>query len=1096
TYTYAEQVKYTAGPGNVTFNIPIPKKLPYLTNGPSDVPMLNVTVYVGGTKIGEKVVKVYPVIEVSPITTTVVDPVTGEGVNIKVYGYGYSKDTELKPVLNGYKVDATGTALHDGSVEITFNLKDDTTGKGIPRGVYNVNLTADGATGSFLNETKTAKLEVKPVVVVTPNEGHGKDTEEVTITGYGFSANANITRVEFVNTNFTNVVYSFPVGETTDEYGFFEKTISFGRNMSAGLYILRTYEAPVTKTLSEPKTIQPGTKDTVAIPTDSVEAKLRTKANATAEFYVEGGWEYVPERTAISYTVGETLRITFTHNGYNYMITAMRVNAIDPASEVMFALYNVTGPIPVQMANVTKTPSWNDTFNAYVAEVSFNITDWGPGKWDIVDGPSEYKAVFYSYATYIMLELQVQKFVINYANLTLKYTNVDTGVTRTWFYLYNKTAGVNNFTRVDTVIEAVTPKFTDADIEWSLSFKWNAMDYSATLELTGKPLKEIMDEFRAVPYLVRPLLEIVSPVGVIRPGDNVTIAAYGYGPGAEWGYPGKNSLTVTFDDVVLLGEFPLGKDGNATFSVTIPKDATFGAHYIWGRDLWGYEYSLAVIIGAKAYWAKIVAGVVVPEYEVSAGYGDKRLEVCPCPEIVVGKSYCDVCVVYAGDCDYLGDYVEVVVTGLVPGERVTVYVAGKNVISGIADSSGLFKGVFVVPTLPEGDYSITVVASISGYIVPMWFNGTHFIDQFISVKPKILLLALEGNYAPVLVGSGIVRVIGTGFTPGVSITGVLINGTDALMSVTTNVLRWSADSNGVLKSDVTDVLGLWIPMLQPGKYAVSLTYIKGVESSKTLAGYVFVVNNLSYVVTADDISDVKNAVNNAADRLSEKLDTVSKAVGDVKTAVSDVLTKLGNLADKTDLDSAVERILDETRTLWAGVATKSDVNTLLTAIRDVEKAVEDVKTAVGKIQLTVDLSPVLNAVNNVRSLVEGLSGKLDTVSSKVDAVSGKVDALSGRLGDVVSAINNVGGKVDTVSSKVDAVSGRVDALSGKVDTVSSKVDTVSGKVDATSSRAAEAAGTASTALYLGVITLIFALLATVFALLAYMTVKKSIAAPK
>ncbi|MEM1629049.1 MAG: hypothetical protein QW551_07260, partial [Desulfurococcaceae archaeon] len=101
--------------------------------------------------------------------------------------------------------------------------------------------------------------------------------------------------------------YSFPVGETTDEYGFFEKTISFGRNMSAGLYILRTYEAPVTKTLSEPKTITPGTKDTVAIPTDRVEAELRTKANATAEFYVEGGWEYVPERTAISYTVGETL---------------------------------------------------------------------------------------------------------------------------------------------------------------------------------------------------------------------------------------------------------------------------------------------------------------------------------------------------------------------------------------------------------------------------------------------------------------------------------------------------------------------------------------------------------------------------------------------------------------------------------------------------------------------------------------------------------------------------------------------------------------------------------------------------------------------
>ncbi|MEM4757126.1 MAG: hypothetical protein QW254_03710, partial [Desulfurococcaceae archaeon] len=78
TYTYAEQVKYTAGPGNVTFNIPIPKKLPYLTNKSGDQPALNVTVYVGGTKIGEKVVKVYPVIEVSPTTTTVVDPVTGE----------------------------------------------------------------------------------------------------------------------------------------------------------------------------------------------------------------------------------------------------------------------------------------------------------------------------------------------------------------------------------------------------------------------------------------------------------------------------------------------------------------------------------------------------------------------------------------------------------------------------------------------------------------------------------------------------------------------------------------------------------------------------------------------------------------------------------------------------------------------------------------------------------------------------------------------------------------------------------------------------------------------------------------------------------
>jgi len=636
-----------------------------------------------------------------------------------------------------------------------------------------------------------------------------------------------------------------------------------------------------------------------------------------------------------------------------------------------------------------------------------------------------------------------------------------------------------------TKIVLFNTNFTNVAYSFPVNTSVNANGYLATLNLTNFfrtnktaglyiPIVYLSDNtsytFRNTYHLVRPILCYVIngtvgcdiPAPILLPGQSATIVAYGYGPGSGWGYP-VNTLYVSFDKTVWLTNVTLDKDGNATFKITIPGNATFGAHYIWGIDRWDYEYSLAVIVGGKAYWVGLrgLDKSQLSTTQVTAGYPvngvSTVITACPCGQNITGYGYCAECVVYGGGCDYIGDYIRVVVTGLNPNESFTVYFGNILVNSSKADSNGYGVVEFVVPTLPEGNYTITVVGEQSGSISVPWFYNPAIFNA--TIVPKILALSLSGDYLPVIVGSGIVRILGTGFTPGVAFAGLLVNGTDALLAVTTNVFRWTADSSGVLTGYAGTTPAVWIPMMHPGKYELTLAYIKGTQTYESMPTYVYVVNNISRLVTIDNF-------NAAVNTLTQMLNSISTQINGVSSAITTLDGKVTSVSSK--LDNAL-----------------NSINTVSSKVDTVSSKVDSVASSVNTVSSKVDSA--LSKLDSIASAINSIN--LNAVTSQLNTISSKIDNLA-------TAVSNVGSKVDSVSSKIDTststLSGKIDSVASSVNTVSSKVDGVSSKVDTVSGKVDTAISTANNAFYVGLVAVIFALLATVFALLAYLTVRRSI----
>jgi uncharacterized protein YoxC len=617
-------------------------------------------------------------------------------------------------------------------------------------------------------------------------------------------------------------------------------------------------------------------------------------------------------------------------------------------------------------------------------------------------------------------------------------------------------AGVNftntNFTNVYYYFDFTTlstPVPTDGVGHWTFNNLSQVFLTNMTAGLYTLSVTESQNTTLPFPntyYLVRPIL-IVEPTAAV-PGATLTITAYGYGPGAAWGYSDKNTLTVSLDRTIILTTVTLGKDGNLTFTVTLPSsNIPFGAHYIWGRDAWGYEYSAAITIGSKGYYEIInpLTGIPKTLPNAYAGYNNATLIVCPCGQYT-GLKFCDQCAVYNGGCDYLGDQVSVSLNALNPGETVTIYFGSIPIATATADSSGSASATFVVPTVPQGAYMITATGPSFGTLTLSFYNTTAFLDNTpVNVVPKLLLLDLNENISPVLVGPGIVRVIGTGFTPGVSILSVLFNETDAVMALTTNVARWTANANGVLVSPFTSVLGLYVPVLEPGAYAVSFAYAIGTTTYQTDPGYVYVINNLTKLVTTMDL-------NNAVSTITNNLNSVATSLGNQISSVSSQLTTLQN-----NLNAAVQ--------------------SLNSAISNVGSAVSSLQNTVNSVSASV--IALGNQLNSLASDVNALSTKLDTITSAVNALGSKVDAAS-------TAAQNA-------ASSASAAASAVNALSSKVDSAASAANNALSAANSAKEAAADASSKAADALYVSVITLVLVLVAIAITYMVYGTFKKSLA---
>ncbi len=1129
TVTWASVSRYASVPGVYDTILTLPESLPSATDANGDGLIdLYVILEIWGTPADFKEIAVYPKTVVTPPSTTIVDP-TGTPLTVTVKFLGYVPGDTVAtlrfegPLTGNFPITPSVTIGTDGTGSTTVNLLT-LTGFGLPRGTYKV---LGIGVSTDITEAKKGSLEIRPQVVLTPREGHGRcdatvcELTAITITGYGFAPNIRILKIDLWNINFTNVRYTFSMPTTfktdpyafkTDPYGYFTVTNlrpyiggGKGTNMTAGLYIPIVYEAPLPVTLTNTSTIDLKKVGTVTITESAVLTALGTRASVRVTSYVDGKLDYEISATNMTYVKTEVLRIDIPYAGKLYRLAASLSDG-----NVLFALYNITTIPYVLMFQTTVAPTPDPAIGANVAHLSFNITPTAyVGTPPPAPGAYKFWATFYDYPNQLLLTLREYTLVITKANATLTYTNRDTGTTVSRYYEYPK-----NMSVVDYTVRIPTLTFTDADIRWTVSWSYNAMTKVATLTLTAEPLTGPSFEFRNVYYIVRPLLIVVAPPGILYPGDTVTMAAYGYAPGARWAHipPGydDNYLDVYWEKIVKLGTFKLGKDGNLTFKVTLPTDATFGVHYIWGVDRWGYEYTLAIVIGAKAYW---YTGKVTPE--VFAGIDGKRVEVCPCPESVgvKGLKYCAQCATYTPKCDYLGDVVKVVIYGLSPGEILRVYFGGILVRTVRANAS-TEEISFVVPTLPEGTYTITAVGTASGSItVDKFFNTTKLITASPRIVPKLLILDLNRNVIPVIVGSGFVRVVGTGFPVGASIYAVLFNGTDAAYTLNAHVTRWVVDSSGKLTSPFTKVLGIYVPVVEPGAYAVSLVYaLPDGTTKEAVAGYVYVVNNLSILATTKDIAKVEAT-------LAAKIDAVSTAVGGLLTAISSkidaAVTEL-----RSRIDAATTTITSKIDSSTATITSKVDaavgtitsrIDTLATSIEDVKKAVADLSKA---------LTTVSSDVKALGTKVDAVSGKVDAVSSKVDALRGVVDAVSGtlktvadKLSTVETALNAV--KSDVAAAKSDVASVKADVATLKTDVTALKTDVTGLKTDISTVRSdvsaaktdistlktdvtglKEISGKVDAASMATYIATIFALLAFIMATVAYLTLRKSVATPR
>ncbi len=995
---------------------------------------------------------------IAPVLTVNVTKVpdvteTGTPVAINITGYGFDDGAVISaiefkgPIDVNYSVSATADSSGVFSVAIT--LLNVTNGYGLPRGAYEIYAIS---TTTYGYEQKPAMLTIVPQILISPTSGHGRcdsqvcELKSITITGYGFDAKSNITKVTFFNTNFS-IPYTFEITSVqTNEYGYFvmtgeQLTQHNVYNMTAGLYNITLVERPATQTFETTATITYNAYNKLEIPPSITEPVLGTPANVTALYYIAGQWTYKTYTTRQSYTKTEVLRIDFVENGHTYELDANLIfNATTgKAIGIQFALYNMsTTPPTTLFTYVNTSPAYDSKIGAYYADIYFNVSPtvkYSP----ILNATYMYHARFYNYTNMIYLVLEKYVFETSYANLTLYYNNTATKKLLKWFFVYNASnPSASNFTYSNGKLTA-SVKFVDANIEFQVDFSSVPAERTAVLKLIATPLTTRTFGFNNVYYIVRPLLVLLAP-SVVMPGSTLTLAAYGYGPA-------PNKLTVTLDKKIVLATVTLGKDGNATFTVDLPKYVTFGAHYLWGRDSYGYEYSLAIIVGSKAYWIKLpIPNVVVDTTTntVTAGYENKTLVVCPYPVKYAGVSFVHK-VVYGGKCDYLGDKIEVVVAGLSPGDHITVYFGNIEVATAVANSSGVAVAIFTVPTVPEGSYTIKVVTPY-GTLEPQFFNGTTFMTVTANVVPKILLTALDNTSAlPILVGPGLVRIIGTGFPAGVGFEGILINGTDAISTFAANVRLWTTDQHGVLTSTLANsVPAVYMPVLEPGAYKISLVYRVGSTLKVSEAGTVYVINNVSILLTKTALTSVATKLEKSISDLSASLSAVEKSI---LSAISSVGTTISNsisnnvVAAISKLDNKLSTILS---TVSALSTIKSDIETIKSVASSLSNTAASLQTTVSKLATTV--SSVNSKIASLASTVSSISNAISTLSQNVNTLSSKVDDLSKAVGDVKTSLSSLATSVSDVKSSLSTISKSISSLASDISSVKASIESVKSDV--------------------------------------------------
>ncbi|MEM5823044.1 MAG: hypothetical protein QXH34_08285, partial [Ignisphaera sp.] len=493
---WSERSLHALSPGEYEVLVPLPEKLPGArdTNPPIGLVDLVVEVWAIGQRQDHRNISVGPKIVVTPPVSTIVDPY-GNPSSVTVNFYGFVPGTTINNLIFVNKVSQEPydyviedvTIGGDASGSITIPLYDlEKEFLGLPKGEYYVRCSA---TGTNIDYLRPGSLRIVPQVVISPTESHGRcepdgvcETTDLTIKGYGFDAGLSIVSLKLLNINFTNVYYNVPVQAQVDDRGnFVAYTNEFKTNMTAGLYIPEVKLAPAPQDFVNDTIIDLNARGWVAITPGATEPALGVKVLINATSYVKGTLGYIPKYTTESFTLTEVLKINIPIGNKLYQLAANR----EADGTVRFVLYNLTTIPPIVLSSAEiplAQQTLNTTLGAYVANVSFNIAQ-APMYPNAPPSPGAYGywASFYTYPNKIVLLLREYGLDVEAANLTIVYRR-DT-VIKSYYYVYPQNMTVTGF----TISIPAAISLTDANIDWSINWQYNAINGMATITARATP---------------------------------------------------------------------------------------------------------------------------------------------------------------------------------------------------------------------------------------------------------------------------------------------------------------------------------------------------------------------------------------------------------------------------------------------------------------------------------------------------------------------------------------------------------------------------------------------------------------------------------
>ncbi|MEM1767578.1 MAG: hypothetical protein QXD86_06530, partial [Candidatus Bathyarchaeia archaeon] len=386
----------------------------------------------------------------------------------------------------------------------------------------------------------------------------------------------------------------------------------------------------------------------------------------------------------------------------------------------------------------------------------------------------------------------------------------------------------------------------------------------------------------------------------------------------------------------------------------------------------------------------------------------------------------------------LGTTVTITGTTFTPNSKVNItitglpYLTGKTVFLAVnvpTDASGAFTYSFVFPTAPKGSYTMTITDA----------KGVTQTVTF-TVVPGLILTPGE------VVGSAMIKVIGTGYDASVTGTAMLLNGTDALYPIISmQITNWITNANGTIATvtysgwptGVTPAFTM--PYIEPGVYSITL-YMDTASATDTVK-VVNAFKQLPAMITKlDDLMTLLKYVNVTLVGVSGNVAILVTDVGVVKADTATIKTML------TGMNAALVDVKDGVVTISTTVGEiKATVDALNATIVSVSEDVVAIKTDVGTIK--ADTATIKTMLTRMNATLVSVSGSVATISTTVGTIKASLDALSPKIDSISGSVATISTTVGTIKSSVDALSPKVTSIEGDMATVKTTMGTLTGKVE-------------------------------------------------